>query len=132
MAITHHALGTWFTTCAKSTQGKVTTQDAAKVTCRECLSRLGLLGQRQADLDAVMLETPKQAKEASKAERNIKAYSIVQIRRVLAELETWRDTSQDALDNAENADSPNEARIGALQTRIDALEAAIEALEGIE
>lgn len=113
MATTHHALGSWFTTCAKSTQGKVTTKDATQVTCRECLSRLGLAPQ-------------------VKAASNVKAYSIVQIRRVLAELEDWRDTSQEALDNAESADSPNEARIDALQTRLDALEAAIEALEGIE
>lgn len=61
-----------------------------------------------------------------------KRYSIIQIRRVIGELESWRDASQDALENAESADYPNEERIEKLAVRIDALETAIDALEGIE
>ena len=62
----------------------------------------------------------------------VKSYSILQVRRVLQELEAWRDSSQDTLDNVENADYPNESRIETLSGRIEALEAAIDALEGIE
>ena len=62
----------------------------------------------------------------------IKRYSIIQVRRVTAELEAWIESSQDALDNAESMDSPNEDRIEALANRIDALQAALDALQEIE
>lgn len=63
---------------------------------------------------------------------DVKRYSIVQVRRMVAELDAWIESTQDALDNAEDAATPNEERIDKLQTRLDALTNAKEELEGIE
>ena len=60
------------------------------------------------------------------------AYSITQVRRVMAELKSWIETSEETLDNAESADYPNDGRIDKLQTRLEALNDALNALGDIE
>lgn len=59
-------------------------------------------------------------------------YSIIQIQRMMADLEAWIESSSDALNNEEAKDYPNEDRLDNLNTRIDALQAAYDALAEIE
>ncbi|HEY4492455.1 MAG TPA: hypothetical protein VI958_10690, partial [Acidobacteriota bacterium] len=59
-------------------------------------------------------------------------YLIVQVRQMIANLEGWIEQTEDTLDNAENADYPNDDRIETLQARIDALNEALDALNEIE
>lgn len=51
------------------------------------------------------------------------------IRDNIETLELLRDAKQEVLDNAENADYPNEERIDTLTQQVDALTEAIEAME---
>ena len=51
---------------------------------------------------------------------------------MVAQLEAWVESSQDALDNAENADYPNDERCYSLEQRIDRLNEAIDILYEIK
>jgi prefoldin subunit 5 len=51
------------------------------------------------------------------------------IRELKETLEGMKDAKQEVLDNAENADYPNEEKIEGLQTQVDILEEAFDSLE---
>ena len=61
----------------------------------------------------------------------IRKYNSISLRQVIAELEGWIEQTEDSLDTAESADSPNDERIDMLQDRIDNLQAAVDALSAI-
>lgn len=55
-------------------------------------------------------------------------YSIVQVRKMVEQLQEWIDAATDMMD----ADNVSEARADLLDNRISALQEALDALEGIE
>ena len=55
-----------------------------------------------------------------------------EIRSIITKLENTLEKVQEYLDNAENAEYPNDDRIDNLQNEIDCIQEAIEALENIE
>ena len=59
-------------------------------------------------------------------------YSIIQVRKMVTEIDGWIDQTEESLGNAEDADSPNEERIDKLNERLSSLEESMDALNAIK
>ena len=59
-------------------------------------------------------------------------YTKPSLVKLIAQLEAWTESSQDALDTEESRDYPSDVRVDMLTNRIDALQQAIESLQEIE
>lgn len=59
-------------------------------------------------------------------------YTKPGLHKLVTQLATWINDSQDTLDNEESRDYPSNERIDSLTARIDALQAALDSLEEIE
>ena len=55
-----------------------------------------------------------------------------EIKAIITKLELVKAKVEDYLDNAENAEHPNDDRIDALSNEIECIDQAIDTLEGIE